>query len=104
MFFFLQKNANNIESERSRRIARQFDDDSEEEYYAVVEYEINNKSEEHLKFLKNILAPLVEAYTITAFCMNKLVGRTLLETEIISEISDEIKQQLRNGSLVCGKN
>ncbi|GJQ71556.1 hypothetical protein Trydic_g11264 [Trypoxylus dichotomus] len=97
---FTVKNANSVEAERSRNIARQLEDSSDEEYYPVVEYEINNKSAEYLRFLKSILSPLVEAYSTSAYCMDKLVGRSLLESELVVEVVDEIKQQLRSGSLL----
>ncbi|KAK9747487.1 Acyltransferase [Popillia japonica] len=82
---FTVKNANTVENE---------------EYYPVIEYEINNKSIEYFRFLRSILSPLVEAYSVSAFCMDKLVGRSLLESELVKEVIDEIKQQLQSGSLL----
>lgn len=47
--------------------------------------------------------PLLEAYAITAFCLDKLVGRDLLENEFINEIMKEMKIGLEKGTLKYGK-
>lgn len=89
----------------SRRIAKQFDDDSDEERVIETQYEINMKDGciEYLRFLKGLFMPLVEAYVITTLCLDKLVNTQLLENELIMSILDEMKRQLATGSLKYGK-
>nr|CAH7741119.1 unnamed protein product [Callosobruchus chinensis] len=85
---------------RSRRIARQFDDqDGEEEGGEAIPqkiYKINPNKEavETLKYLRVPLMPLVESYAVTAFTLDKLVGRQLLENELIDDVLNELKAQL----------
>nr|CAI5833349.1 unnamed protein product [Callosobruchus analis] len=83
---------------RSRRIARQFDDQDGEEEEAIPQkiYKINPNKEavETLKYLRVPLMPLVESYAVTAFTLDKLVGRQLLENELIDDVLNELKAQL----------
>lgn len=46
--------------------------------------------------------PLVEAYVVTAFCLDKLVGRELLESELVKEVLEEMKRRLADNSLSYG--
>ncbi|XP_018579131.1 glycerol-3-phosphate acyltransferase 1, mitochondrial isoform X2 [Anoplophora glabripennis] len=86
---------------RSRKLARQLVDDGEEEQYPEKVYKVNpNKSAvDTLSYLRGILMPLVESYSITAFALDKLVGRQLLESELIKDIFDELKMQLSLGTV-----
>lgn len=90
---------------RSRRIAKQFEDDNEEEQYPEKVYKVNpNKSAvDTLAYLRGILMPLIESYCITAFTLDKLVGRQLLESELIQNVLDELKMQLTLGVIKYGK-
>lgn len=90
---------------KSRKIAQQFDDSEDEDIRDVLLYEFNNKRDvvEYLQYLKGLLMPIMEAYTITAFCLDKLVGRSLLESEFVNVILDEIKIGLRKETLKYGK-
>lgn len=47
--------------------------------------------------------PVLEAYVVTAFCLDKLVGRELLESELIKEVLEEMKRRLSDGSVVYGE-
>lgn len=47
--------------------------------------------------------PLIESYSVTAFCLDKIVGRPLLENDIVREILGEMRLQLGSGSLIYGK-
>lgn len=92
-------------NQRSRRIARQFDDEDEEEIVLQKIYKFNrNKwAVDTLKFLRIAIMPLIESYSIAAFTLEKLVGRQLLENELLDEIVKEIKLQLSNGTIKYGK-
>ncbi|KAG5891867.1 hypothetical protein JTB14_015886 [Gonioctena quinquepunctata] len=87
---------------RSRRIAKQFDDnDDDAEDFAQKIYKMNpNKSAaDTLKNLRVIIMPLIEAYAVTAFTLDKLVGRQLLESELVGHVSDELKSQVDLGTV-----
>lgn len=57
---------------------------------------------EYLQFLRGLIMPLLEAYVVTAFCLDKLVGRSLLENEFINEIMNEMKIRLKKQTLHYG--
>lgn len=105
-FFLFQKATETFLSQKSRRLAQQFDDDysdDDREDYVYYELDTNEESLAHLEFLKGCFAPLVEAYSVTALTLDKLVGRQLLENELITDILDEMKRQLAEGTLKYGK-
>lgn len=89
--------------QKSRRIAHEYFDEPEENSSVLV-YEINNEPDvqAYLKFLRGVLMPLIEAYVVTAFCLDKLVGRELLESELIREILEEMKRRLGDNLLSYG--
>lgn len=89
---------------KSRRLAKTFEDDDEEEIIPALRYQINKKKNaaEYLEFLRGLIAPLIETYAVTAFCMDKLVGRSLLESELIDEIMNELKMSLSKSMLKYG--
>lgn len=93
-----------MEKQKSRRIASEYFGEPEEDN-TVLEYEINNKTEvkEYLNFTKGLLMPLVEAYVITAHSLDKLVGRELLESELIKEVLEEMKNRLADNFLIYGE-
>ncbi|CAH1970223.1 unnamed protein product [Acanthoscelides obtectus] len=97
--FLVDNNPENELNLRSRRIARQFDDqDAEQDVEAIPQkiYKINPNKEavDTLKYLRVPLMPLIESYAITAFTLDKLVGRQLLENELIDDVLNELKAQL----------
>lgn len=96
---------NNELNQRSRRLARQFDDENEEEVILQKMYKFNpNKSAmDTLKYLRIAILPFIEAYSITAFSLEKLIGRNLLESELIDEVMQEMKLQVTNGVIKYGK-
>lgn len=57
----------------------------------------------YLSFLRGMIVPLVEAYSITALSLDKLVNRQLLENEFIMDVLAEMKRQLVTGSLKYGE-
>lgn len=91
--------------QRGRRIASEYFGEPEEDYNTVLEYEISteNEAQEYLKFLRGLLMPLVEAYVVTAFSLDKLVGRELLESELIKEVLEEMRRRLDDKFLVYGE-
>lgn len=103
--FVLKKNESTIEAQRSRRIAHEYFDGEPEEDNTVLEYEINGsvEAQEYLKFLRGLLMPLVETYVVTAFSLDKLVGRELLEGELVKEVLEEMKRRLADSSLNYGE-
>ncbi|RZC42703.1 glycerol-3-phosphate acyltransferase 1, mitochondrial [Asbolus verrucosus] len=98
---FVEEKEDTEQVVRSKRIARQFDDDDLDEAATEKPYILNDDKAavEHLKFLEGLIMPLIETYAITAFTLEKLVGRSLLENELINDILNEIQLQLSDGSL-----
>lgn len=83
-----------------RRYAHELDDDSEEEGAVVeVRYETNLQAAEHLAFLRNLLLPYLEAYSATASTLDRIIGRSLLENDLVKETLDEMQAQLDRGDL-----
>lgn len=84
----------------------QFDSDEDEQELPTPQkiYKINpNKSAvDTLKYLRIPIMPLVETYTITAFTLDKLVERQLLENEFVNEVMNELKMQLGHGTVKYG--
>ncbi|XP_049780359.1 glycerol-3-phosphate acyltransferase 1, mitochondrial isoform X1 [Schistocerca cancellata] len=90
------------EQERSRRLARYIlpDDSSDEESYTKPTHYVVNldaKSIEHLRYFEGLLRPLIDTYAISADVLSRLVGRQLLEKELVQEILAEIKTQIDLG-------
>lgn len=46
--------------------------------------------------------PLIEAYMVTAFSLDKLVGRELLENDLVKEVLEETKRKLADNSVYYG--
>lgn len=98
----------NDESEqvqKSRRIAKQFDDDDDDLLETEKPYILNNQIEslEYLKFLRGLVQPLIETYAITAFVLEKLVGRSLLENELVEDVINELQLQLGQNTINYGE-
>lgn len=90
--------------QRSKRIASQFEDENEEEenerfFQKLYKLNATKETVDFLKDLRNILLPLVETYAVTAFVLDKLVQRQLLENELVEEVLIELKNQLSRGSI-----
>lgn len=81
-----------------------FDEDSDEDNVDRIEYELNETEANvrYLRLLRNLLMPLIEVYTVTAYSLQKLVGKELLESDLIKEILSEMKAWLEAGSIHCG--
>lgn len=90
--------------QKSRRIASELFGEPEEDP-TVLEYEISGvkEAQEYLRFLRGLLMPLVEAYVVTAFTLDKLVGRELLEAELIKDVLEEMRRRLDDKFLVYGE-
>lgn len=101
---FLPEADTNELIQKSRKIASQFDDEEQEEAFQKL-YEINTSQAamDTVKYLANILMPLIEAYAIAGFTLDKLVQRQLLENELVDDVLQEMKSQLGRGSLKYGK-
>ncbi|XP_065173750.1 glycerol-3-phosphate acyltransferase 1, mitochondrial isoform X2 [Atheta coriaria] len=74
-------------------------DDDNDVYIRPVRLYLNSKGKDHLLFLRSLLMPLVDIYAVTAECMTQLVGRNLHERELVGDILEYIRTQLRAGSL-----
>lgn len=92
-------------NQRSRRIARQFDDEDEEEMVLEKIYKFNRNQSaiDTLKYLRVTIMPLIESYSVAALSLEKLIGRQLLEKELIDEILSELKLQLTKETIRYGK-
>lgn len=89
---------------RGRRYARDLQLDSDEEEVEVdVKYDINPAALEHMAFLRSLLIPFLEAYSVTASTLDRVVGRSLLENDLVKETLDEMKVQFDAGDLIYGK-
>lgn len=93
---------------RSRRLARQLEDEDDENFEEKVPQKIykvnpNKEAVDTLKYLRVAVTPLIETYAVTAFTLDKLVGRQLLESELINDILAEIQSQLSSGGVEYGK-
>ncbi|XP_044753741.1 glycerol-3-phosphate acyltransferase 1, mitochondrial isoform X3 [Coccinella septempunctata] len=89
---------------RSRRMARQFDDDDDDENipYISPKYQLNNdpKVLEYLEFYRVIILPLLECYAVSAQTIISLTDETILETDLIKDILDNLQMQLLNNSVL----
>lgn len=102
---------NYLEEEKwSKRFAKTFDDSDDEEYnmrkeQASKQYRVNLGDEysSKMEFLHRILRPLIDTYTFSAFSLKKLVGRSLLERDLVQEILSEIKTNLDLGIVSYGE-
>ncbi|KAJ8935061.1 hypothetical protein NQ314_013034 [Rhamnusium bicolor] len=105
--FLVDNDEDAVLNARSRRIAKQFEDNDDEEVEECLQkiYKVNpNKSAvDTLKHLKGTVMPLIESYSITAFTLDKLVGRQLLEEELLKDILAELESQLVAGTIKYGK-
>ncbi|XP_008197640.1 glycerol-3-phosphate acyltransferase 1, mitochondrial isoform X2 [Tribolium castaneum] len=86
---------------RSKKIAQEFEDEDLDEAATEKPYVLSNEkgAVERLRFMQGLLMPLVETYAVSAFTLEKLVGRSLLENELISDILSEIKLQIAEGTV-----
>ncbi|KAL3268704.1 hypothetical protein HHI36_007806 [Cryptolaemus montrouzieri] len=98
---FITENETTLES-KSRKLALQFEDDEEEAVYIPLKYQLNNDSKvrEYLEFYRVIVLPLLECYAVSAQTIARLVGKTMLETELIKETLDNLRMQLINKSVL----
>ncbi|XP_015514001.1 glycerol-3-phosphate acyltransferase 1, mitochondrial isoform X2 [Neodiprion pinetum] len=94
----------------SRRYARNLDDSSDEEYAVTnrtkkIEYKLNLDTEcsRRMEFLHTLLRPFVDTYTMSAFALRKLVGRSLTERDLLYEVLAEIKTGLDRGIVNYGE-
>lgn len=58
---------------------------------------------EQIKFYRDLLTPWMEPYFYTALTIEKLIGESLLEGELIKNILKEMKQQFAEGKVVYGE-
>lgn len=87
-------------AQKSKKLATQFDDDEHEPtFQKMYKINANEVTLQYIQFLANIIMPFVETYAISAFTLDKLVGRQLLECELIDYVLHEMKSQLSRGSL-----
>lgn len=64
-----------------------------------VRYETNLEAAEHLAFLRSLLLPFLEAYSVTASTLDRIIGRSLLENDLVKETLDEMQSQLDRGDI-----
>ncbi|KZC05904.1 PREDICTED: glycerol-3-phosphate acyltransferase 1, mitochondrial isoform X2 [Dufourea novaeangliae] len=94
----------------SRRYAQKFDDSSDEEYINKnrtknTQYKLSLLPEhaKRMEFLHTLLRPLVDTYTLSAFTLKKLVGRSLSERDLVQEVLAELKTSLDRGIVNYGE-
>lgn len=98
---FLQEDESAMQS-RSRRMAQQFDDAEEDFPYESTKYQMNNdpKVLEYLEFYRVIILPLLECYAVSAQTMISLTEESILETDLIKNILNNLQMQLLNNSVL----
>lgn len=71
----------------------EFEEDEDGEHDVEKSYVLNDTRavKDYLTYLRGLVLPLVEAYAITAFTLDKLVGRQLLENEFLQLTLNEMK-------------
>lgn len=100
---FLQ-NSNSVEYERSRKLAEELlGDDVVEEKPIDHQIRIDEKTTKHIKFLRDLLKPWIECYSWTAFTLEKVVGETTMENEMIKNVIAEMKRQYLLGHVLYGE-
>ncbi|XP_074108146.1 glycerol-3-phosphate acyltransferase mino isoform X1 [Cotesia typhae] len=94
----------------SRRYAKNFDDSSDEEYAVQnaakkIQYKLNLEADSsgRMEFLHTILRPIIDTYTFSAFALRKVVGRSLVERDLVQEILSEIKINIDRGVINYGE-
>lgn len=95
----------NVESKMSQRLKEElFDDDIDEEVQRVPDYEVikTEKNLQYLKFLRNILNQWLEPYSLTAFCLDKIVDTEVLEQDYVKDVLEEMKEQFQRGEIKYG--
>ncbi|KAK9877273.1 hypothetical protein WA026_017664 [Henosepilachna vigintioctopunctata] len=97
---FLLENETALEA-KSRRIAQQFEED-EEDAYVSYKYQLNDDADVHnyLQFYRAVVHPLLECYAVSAQTLKHIVNKTVLETELIKDILDNLRMQLLNKSVL----
>ncbi|KAF5278495.1 hypothetical protein FQA39_LY05984 [Lamprigera yunnana] len=98
---FIVNKRDSTSRQKSRKIADFCFTDNTKHNYIAETLEVNGSIEiqEYLAFARSILTPLIESYSTAALCMNKLVGQTITESELIRDILDEMKIQLKTGAI-----
>ncbi|XP_012259911.2 glycerol-3-phosphate acyltransferase 1, mitochondrial isoform X2 [Athalia rosae] len=106
----LQEEAYLEEELWSMRFAQTFLDSSDEEYSTnyrtkPIEYKLNLDPDcsRRMEFLHTLLRPFIDTYTISAFTLRKLVGRSLTEKDLLYEVLGEIKTSLDRGVVNYGE-
>ncbi|XP_063923049.1 glycerol-3-phosphate acyltransferase 1, mitochondrial isoform X1 [Zophobas morio] len=100
---FVEQEQDSERVARSKRIAKRFDDEDDiDEAETEKPYILSDEKTavERLKFLRVLLMPLLEAYAVTAFSLDKLVGKSLLESELVNDILSEIQLQVSAGAVI----
>lgn len=95
---------NNSDYSRSNRIADELLED--ENYVPEIPPYVLNKSEkclEQIKFYRGLLTPWIEPYFYTALTIEKLIGESLLEGELIKNVLKDMKQQFTEGNVLYGE-
>lgn len=95
-----------LEEERwGKRIARDFEDSSDEEYFnecktRKIKYKVSIDADNTLRmeFLCTALHPLICTYTYSARSLKKLVGRSLSEKDLVELVLKEIKNDMNSTS------
>ncbi|KAK5644911.1 hypothetical protein RI129_006211 [Pyrocoelia pectoralis] len=99
---FIASNVDTIEAQKGRKLAEQFFDENDDNYSSPPkQLKISDKesAKEYILTTSSLLVPVIESYSVTAFCMDKLIGQQLPERGLIMETMDEMKEQLNTGSI-----
>ncbi|KAJ8684307.1 hypothetical protein QAD02_020099 [Eretmocerus hayati] len=94
----------------SKKYSKHFDDSSDEEFTSEskpekIEYKLSlePRHSKRMEFLHTLLRPLIDTYVYSAFCLRKLVDRSLSERDLIKEICNEIQTNLDQGIAFYGE-
>jgi len=69
-------------------------------------FQVNTKDKKaasRLEFYHGPLRPLIEAYTVTAMCLKRLIGEELAESDLTHHVLDEMHAHYKKGFVAYRK-
>ncbi|XP_014253153.1 glycerol-3-phosphate acyltransferase 1, mitochondrial isoform X2 [Cimex lectularius] len=79
------------------------DDDEDEDFIPASPFYKVNRSEPKLKYYGALLRPILDTYFCVFSHLQMLIGKQVVEKELIKEILNIIRRQLSLGVLTCGE-
>lgn len=101
----LKVNNNRSECKISRALEEELcsEDVEETEESQVYQLSTDDSNLRNLEYLKNILTPWLESYSISADSLVKLVQNEMVEQDFLKDILEDMKEKFRLGDISYGK-